>query len=77
MKTPTIRFVCLFISFLFPLLSTLGQPPSLINFRGQLLNSGGQPVTSTVTVELRIFPSQTGGAQLYLENIGNVEVRNG
>ena len=53
------------------------QPPSLINFRGQLLNSSGQPVTSTVTVELRIFASQIGGAQLYLENIGNVEVING
>ena len=77
MKTPSIRFVSLFISFLFPLLSTLGQPPSLINFRGQLLNSGGQLVTSTVTVELRIFPTQTGGSQLYFENIGNVEVRNG
>ena len=32
-----------------------GQPPSLINFRGQLLDNGGQPVTASVAVELRIF----------------------
>ena len=55
----------------------IAQIPSLVNFRGQLLNSSGQPVTSTVTIDLRIFPAETGGAQLYLENVGNVEVRNG
>ena len=53
------------------------QSPSLINFRGQLLDSNGLPVTGTVSIDLRVFPSQTGGAQLYLENIGSVEVING
>ena len=54
-----------------------GQSPSLINFRGQLLDSNGQPVTSTVTIDLRVFPSESGGTQLYIENIGSVEVING
>jgi hypothetical protein len=77
MKSAPIQFVFFLITYLFAQLYSFGQPPSLVNFRGQLLNSGGQPVTSTVTIELRIFPSQTGGSQLYLKNIGNVEVRNG
>ena len=77
MKTPSIRFVSFLITYLFVQLYSFGQPPSLVNFRGQLLNSGGQPVTSTVTIDLRVFPAQTGGAQLYLENVGSVEVRNG
>ena len=54
-----------------------GQSPSLINFRGQLLDSNGQPVTSSVTIDLRVFPSESGGTQLYIENIGSVEVLNG
>ena len=41
-----------------------GQPPSLINFRGQLLDSGGQPVNASVAVELRIFSSATGGMEI-------------
>ena len=43
-----------------------GQPPSLINFRGQLLDNGGQPVTASVAVQLRIFSAATGGTELYL-----------
>jgi len=54
-----------------------GQPPSLINFRGQLLDNGGQPVTASVAVELRIFSAATGGTELYLEDIGYIEVRGG
>ena len=77
MKTPSIRFVSFLITYLFVQLYSFGQPPSLVNFRGQLLNSGGQPVTSTVTIDLRVFPAQTGGTPLYLENVGSVEVRNG
>ena len=64
--------VCIFLQT-----NLFAQSPSLVNFRGQLLNSGGQPVTSTVSIDLRVFPTETGGAQLYLENVGNVEVRNG
>ena len=54
-----------------------GQPPSLINFRGQLLDNGGQPVTASVAVELRIFSAATGGTELYLEDMGYIEVRGG
>ena len=64
--------VCIFLQT-----NLFAQSPSLVNFRGQLLNSSGQPVTSTVSIDLRVFPTQTGGAQLYLENVGSVEVRNG
>ena len=53
------------------------QSPSLVNFRGQLLDFNGQLVTGTASIDLRVFPSQTGGAQLYIENIGSVEVING
>ena len=53
------------------------QSPSLVNFRGQLLDFNGHLVTGTASIDLRVFPSQTGGAQLYIENIGSVEVING
>jgi len=55
----------------------VAQPPSLVNFRGQLLDSSNQPVTKTVTVGLKIFSSETGGTALYTEEIGDIEVRNG
>jgi formylglycine-generating enzyme required for sulfatase activity/uncharacterized protein YjbI with pentapeptide repeats len=55
----------------------VAQPPSLVNFRGQLLDNSNQPVTDTVTVGLKIFSSETGGTALYTEEIGSIEVRNG
>jgi hypothetical protein len=61
--------VCIFLQT-----NLFAQSPSLVNFRGQLLNSSGQPVTSTVSIDLRVFPAQTGGAQLNLENVDNIEV---
>jgi len=58
-------------------LGVFAEPPSLVNFRGQLLDSNDQPVNTSVSIDLRIFSSETAGTQLYLEQIGSVEVKSG
>ena len=35
--------------------------PSLINFQGRLLDTGGNPVSGTVTVEVSLFTVDMGG----------------
>ena len=65
----------LFISFWTQ--GAFAQPPSLVNFRGQLNDSNDQPINGSVYIVFRIFSSASGGTELYLENIGNIDVVNG
>src|SRR6184192_4080509 len=40
--------------------------PQLINYQGQLLDAGGTPMpTGDYTVEVRLFPVESGGAEIW------------
>jgi len=71
------KFTLLFTACLFATISMFGEPPSLVNFRGQLNDSNDQPINGSVYIVFRIFSSATGGTELYLENIGNIDVVDG
>jgi hypothetical protein len=53
------------------------QVPGRVNFQGLLLDSAGQPLTGTVSLQLQLFPAASGGSALWTETHANVSVTNG
>ncbi len=51
--------------------------PSGINYQGALTDDQGNPITGTRTMSIKLFGAATGGAQLYTEEIGAVDVSDG
>ncbi len=51
--------------------------PHQLFYQGRLLDDGGSPVSSNVTVWVGIYTNDTGGASVYEETIGTVAVQNG
>ncbi len=51
--------------------------PGLINFQGRLTDSGGTPVTTTATLTVRIFSTETGGTAEWAETHPSVAVQEG
>lgn len=54
----------------------LAAAPDSINFQGRLLDINGQIVSTNVTMEVKLFAEDTGGAPVYYEWIGPVPVQN-
>ena len=46
--------------------------PSDINYQGRLSDTNGNPVTGDVTMGLKLYDAQTGGNEIYSEDIGTV-----
>jgi len=63
--------------FLLLALPIYANVPSEINYRGQLLDNAGNPVSGTVSAEVKVYDSQSAGTLLYSESIGNIQVKNG
>lgn len=51
--------------------------PSGINYQGALTDDQGNPITGTRTMSIKLYDAATGGALLYTENIGTVDVSDG
>ncbi|XOV72884.1 MAG: hypothetical protein ACFHW5_06795 [Verrucomicrobiota bacterium] len=67
------KFFCTFLS-LFWVTQVAGQT---INYQGRLTDAGGEPVNDTVNVSLKIYDSETEGAVVYTEDVGEIEVVSG
>ncbi|MFL2842803.1 MAG: lectin-like protein [Coraliomargaritaceae bacterium] len=46
--------------------------PSDINYQGRLSDANGNPVTGDVTMGVKLYDAQTGGSEIYSEDIGTV-----
>jgi len=57
--------------------SARGEVPSTINYQGRLLDAGGNPLTTNVTVAVALYTNDTAGATVYGEAVGVVSVVNG
>jgi hypothetical protein len=57
--------------------SALAASPHQLFYQGRLLDDGGHPVSSNVTVWVGIYTNDTGGASVYEESIGSIAVQNG
>ena len=77
MNTPSFGYIFYILTAFSLLLPVVAQPPSLVNFRGQLLDNNDQPINDTVYIDLHVYSSESGGTSLYSEVIGNVDVKNG
>jgi hypothetical protein len=53
------------------------QVPGRVNFQGLLLDSAGQPLTGTVSLQLQLFAAASGGSALWTETHASVSVTNG
>jgi hypothetical protein len=51
--------------------------PELVNYQGFLTDSGGNPVSNTVTLQFSIWDASSGGTQVWNETHNNVPVRDG
>src|SRR5215212_3311840 len=51
--------------------------PELVNYQGYLTDSGGAPVSGTVTLQFRIWDASSGGNQLWSETHTTVTVSGG
>ena len=50
--------------------------PSIINFRGRLVDSLGAPINGSATAQVKLFDAETGG-QLNEETIGDIQLQQG
>jgi len=57
--------------------AALGEAPELINYQGILKNTGGTPITGTVTLTFRFYDAYTGGNFLFGVQQNNVTVDEG
>ena len=53
------------------------QVPGRVNFQGLLLDSAGQPLTGTVSLQLQLFAAASGGSALWTETHAAVSVSEG
>jgi hypothetical protein len=51
--------------------------PEIVNYQGYLTDSGGNPISSTVTLQFSIWDASSDGNQLWDETHNNVQVRRG
>lgn len=51
--------------------------PALINYQGRLVDSAGNPVTTTTSANLKLFLQEADGGSVWEQTIANVEVANG
>ncbi|MBK7473371.1 MAG: hypothetical protein IPI73_24780 [Betaproteobacteria bacterium] len=54
-----------------------GAVPHVLNFQGYLTTSNGTPVTATVSMQFKLYASDTGGSPIYSETQPSVAVTNG
>ncbi|MDC1490465.1 hypothetical protein N8133_01415, partial [bacterium] len=79
MKTVT-RSLLLFLLLLgvhFIPTSAHAEVPSLINFRGRLVDSLGAPINGSATAQVKLFDAETGGQLIYEETIGDIQLQQG
>jgi len=55
----------------------MADVPRLMNYQGRLLDSGGLPLSTNVTMAVGIYTQAMGGAAAYMEVVGSVAVNNG
>src|SRR5687767_12598665 len=51
--------------------------PEIVNYQGFLTDAGGNPISSTVTLQFRIWDASSGGNQVWTETHNNVPVSRG
>jgi len=54
-----------------------GAVPSTMSYQGQLLDSGGEPITAYVPMTFAIYDSETSGGLLWMETHPDVNVESG
>ncbi|MCB0044153.1 MAG: hypothetical protein KDD92_01850 [Caldilineaceae bacterium] len=55
----------------------VADAPGLINYQGFLTDSGGSPLSTTVTLRFTLYDADTGGTNLWQETHSNVSVNGG
>ncbi len=51
--------------------------PEIVNYQGYLTDAGGNPISSTVTLQFGIWDASSGGSQVWSETHNNVTVSGG
>jgi hypothetical protein len=69
-------FILLFGTQFIPI-SAHADVPSLINFRGRLVDSLGAPINGSATAQVKLFDAQTDGQLIYEETIGDIQLQQG
>ena len=54
------------------LATSLSAVPNDINYQGRLTDANGDAVTGDVTISVKMYDAQSGGNEIYSEDIGTV-----
>jgi hypothetical protein len=60
-----------------PFVAATADVPAIINFQGQVLDAGGVAATGSVTIDIGIWDSGSGGTRIYREQHPNTPLVNG
>ena len=63
------------LPLLLVLATSLSAVPSDINYQGRLTDDNGNAVTGDVTTGVKLYDAQSGGNEIYSEDIGTVTIK--
>ena len=75
-KLPSAAIAGLLMLWVLALTPVLAAVPNTLNYRGQLANTAGAPITAAVNMSFSLYTAPMGGAPLWTEG-QNVTVTNG
>ncbi len=70
------KIVCL-LSAMFGYAATGWAQPSLLNHQGRLVDASGDPISGLLSIEVRLFDTESDDVALWQQTINNVEAING
>ncbi len=62
------KSICVFSIVMLTAITGFAQVPKLINYQGRLTDSGGTPITGTLSMELKIYNTASGSSHLWTES---------